>query len=142
VNAGTVGGRVLSPPLSSQTMVSFRAGGMAGELRRRATPGQVGAIAKRDLSRYYWLLRVTLAGSPVIDPLIRSSLTERVTAALEHDEGASEALGGDLTAVVFACHDVLPDWTPLQLLALADSLERLHRRGKRLTVEALEGVRG
>jgi hypothetical protein len=127
--------------LDSTTMVSFRAGGMAGELRRRASPsghgGQVGAIAKRDLSRYYWLLRVTLAGSPHIDPLIRSSLTDRVTAALEQDEGAE-----DLTAVVFACHDVLPDWTPLQLLALADSLERLHRRGKRLTVEALEGVRG
>lgn len=123
--------------LDSTTMVSFRAGGMAGELRRRATTGQVGAIAKRDLSRYYWLLRVTLAGSPVIEPLTRASLAERVTAALEQDEGAE-----DLTAAVFACHEVLPEWTPLQLLALADSLERLHRRGKRLTVEALEGVRG
>src|SRR5262245_38061084 len=117
--------------LDSTTMVSFRAGATAGELRRRASAGPVGGIAKRDLARYYWLLRVTLAGSPVISPEVRPTLTERVTAALEQDEQAE-----DLTAVVFACHEVLPGWTPLQLLALADSLERLHRRGKRLTVEA------
>ncbi len=136
MNAGTVGGHQLSPPLTERTMISFRAGSLAGELRRRARPSGVGAIAKRDLGRFYWLLRVTLAGSPRIDPLVRPTLTERVQAALDADEGAE-----DLTAAIFACHEVLPDWTPLQLLALADSLERLHRRGKRLTVEALEGQR-
>ena len=42
--------------------------------------------------------------------------------------------------MVFACAEVLPGWAPLQLLALADALERAPRDpGGRLTVEAVRG---
>jgi len=113
-------------------MVSFRAGAVAPDLRRRAGPSQVGAIAKRDLRRYYWMLDVGLASAPPVTPDVLRLLAERARAA--HN--------GDLTAVVFAVLELLPGWNVVQLLALADALERLHRRLGDLRPEDLQRLPG
>jgi hypothetical protein len=119
--------------LSPTTMVCFRAGPLASDLAQRAGKGAIGAVARRDLGRYYWLLLVALAGSPPLSEDLLGELARYATAALE-----APSADGDLTAVVFACAQVLPGWAPLQLLALADALERAPRDpGGRLTAEAV-----
>lgn len=123
--------------VSPTTMVCFRAGTCAEDLAARARKGGVGGAARRDLGRYYLLLRVALAGSPPLSVEQTEELVRRGTAALETEGGN----GVDLTALVFACAEVLPGWAPLQLLALADALERAPRDpGGRLTPEAVLGV--
>lgn len=127
--------------LSPTTMVCFRAGPLACDLAARARKGGVGGAARRDLGRYYWLCRVALAGSPPLSVEQTQELARLGTAALEAEAGAPGANGADLTALVFACAEVLPGWTPLQLLALADALERAPRDpGGRITAEAVVGV--
>ena len=118
---------------TSTSMVCFRAGPLACDLGQRARKGGVGAAARRDLGRYYWLLVVALAGSPPLSEAQTEALSRRATAAL-----LAPSADGDQTAVVFACAEVLPGWAPLQLLALADALERAPRDpGGRLTAEAV-----
>ena len=107
------------PELSGSTMISFRAGDLVEELRKRGSSSQMGAICRRDLRRYYWLLAVALASAPPIGPLEWAPLRARLAAAR-----AAPTAAGDLSAAVFAAGEVLPDWSPLQLLALADQLER------------------
>jgi hypothetical protein len=125
------------PPLDATTMVCFRAGPLAEALSRRARRGGVGGAAKRDLGRYYWLLRVALAGSPPLSHAQTLEVAVRATAAL----AAEGTNGTDLTALVFACAEALPGWGPLPLLALADALERAPRDpGGRLTPEAVGRV--
>ena len=110
--------------LTGSSMVSFRVGDLLTELTRRASPSQVGAVCRRDLRRYYWLLALARASAPPIAPHVEALLTRRAGAAL-----AAPTADGDLTALVFAAVDVLPrgEWGPLQLLALADRLEYEHR---------------
>ena len=101
---------ILPPPaLDATTMVCFRAGNLAEALGRRARKGGVGGAAKRDLGRYYWLLRVALAGSPPLSHAQTLEVAVRATAALQA-EGTN---GTDLTALVFACAEALPGWGPL-----------------------------
>jgi len=123
--------------IDSLTMISFRAGLMAPELRRRARPGEVGAIAKRDLQRYYWLVQVALAGAPPVTPPALQILLERSRAALGADTAER-----DLSAAVYACAEALPGWSALQLLALADALERIHRRRNTVTLADLQQLPG
>ena len=107
------------PELTGATMISFRAGDLVEELRKRGSSSQVGAICRRDLRRYYWLLAVSLASAGRIPKAARLALRVRVAAAR-----AAPTARGDLTSAVFAVAEVLPNWSPLQLLALADQLER------------------
>ena len=106
--------------LAPSTMICFRAGTLVGPLEQRTTPSQAGSRCRQDLARYYWLLAVSLAGAPAVTDETLEAIVERVRAAL-----SSPAADGDLTAVMVAAHDLLPDWSAVALFALADACERL-----------------
>jgi hypothetical protein len=109
--------------LTSSSMLSFRAGDLLDALVQRAARSEVGAVCRRDLRRYYWLLSVALESAPPVTEATVDTLVARVSAALEQPSAA-----GDLSAPLFGCLDLLPGWNALQLLALADRLETLARR--------------
>ena len=84
-------------PLTGSSMVSFRVGDLLEELTRRAPREQLGAVCRRDLRRYYWLLALGRAAAPPITPEDQATLAVRAGAAL-----AAPSADGDLTALVFA----------------------------------------
>ena len=104
--------------LTGSTMISFRAGDLVEELGKRGSSSQVGAICRRDLRRYYWVMAVSLASAPAIAEESWAPIARRVAAAR-----SCPTADGDLTAVVYALSDLLPGWSAVQLLALADRLE-------------------
>jgi hypothetical protein len=120
-------------PLTPSSHLVFRAGALAEALAARGEPEDANALARRDLRRYYWLLAVALESAPAIPAPLWERLQRRCAAAL-----AEPTAMGDLSATVYAAVDVLPigsahgkdGWTAIQLLALADALERaVHQKG-------------
>ena len=122
------------PELTGSTMISFRAGDLVEELRKRGSSSQVGAVCRRDLRRYYWVMAVSLASAPAIAEDSWAPIAQRVAAAR-----ASPTADGDLSAVVYALSDLLPGWSAVQLLALADRLEHDGAWGEPATVIAASG---
>jgi hypothetical protein len=115
--------------LTPSSMISFRAGDLLDALSQRAARSEVGAVCRRDLRRYYWLLAVALESAPPVTPAALDAVVERARAALAEDSAE-----GDVSAPLFACLDLLPEWNALQLFALADRLETLARRPGALAV--------
>lgn len=108
--------------LTPSSMICFRAGDLLPALERRASASETGTVCRRDLRRYYWLLAVALESAPTIAPDVLQAIRQRCRGALAEPSSA-----GDLTAALFTCLDLLPDWNALQLFALADRIETLTR---------------